>query len=956
MSPLRSVNRSTRLDLYRRAEKVLLSQARPYWLGTRRGLKRIVRQYVRQYGRVSGRLRALLRSGVLATAAVLFLLNLYAAPLEVQAEVQAEELPAERAVFTTATSHPFGLADVGFYSSPAFADLDGDGDLDVMSGEYYGSFYYFENTGSSSSPAFAAATTDPFGLANVGRAGNPAFADLDGDGDLDMISGNGDGYLLYFENTGSSSAPAFAAATSDPFGLADVGTFSTPAFADLDFDGDFDLMSGELNGNFYYFENTGSSSAPAFAASATNPFGLADIGYRSNPAFVDLDDDGDLDFISGDTYGDFKGFANTGSASTPAFAAATSNPFGLADVGFRSSPAFADLDGDYDLDMMTGEFYGSIVYFQNEPSPAPFVFPGSNPFGLVTFPIYQVAPMFADLDGDGDIDLISGERFGKFVYFENTGSSSAPAFAASTLNPFGLVHIVSGYALSNSTPTLADLDGDGDLDLISGELYGRFIYFENTGSSSAPAFAASTTNPFGFADIGSRTAPTFADLDNDGDLDLISGNGGGSFYYFENTGSSSAPAFAASTTNPFGLTDAGSYSRPTFADLDNDGDLDLISGESGGNFFYFENTVSSGVPAFAASITNPFGLTDAGVKSSPAFADLDGDGDLDLMSGEFSKFRYFEYKTVGLEPTLRGDLNSDGRISVLDIIKMIRILIGLDASPTFQSTPFKASDINRDYHINIADVVAQVNVIQRIVMKPVAGPTGPVVVALEPAQQWVNGRMMVPLTLDADGMIAGLQAAFTFDPQSIAVGTPQLADKASGLTIQSHITDGTLRVAVYGVTPGAGLAAGRGTALYIPVTMREGASGTPTLTLSEIILANQQAQSIATQMGTGAVSVSGKDAALPDVFALRNAAPNPFNPSTTITYEVPQQTYITLTVYNLLGQEVTRLVDGVQAPGRYQVDWNARNARGQSVASGVYLYRMTTGAGFTQVHRMTLLK
>lgn len=94
---------------------------------------------------------------------------------------------------------------------------------------------------------------------------------------------------------------------------------------------------------------------------------------------------------------------------------------------------------------------------------------------------------------------------------------------------------------------------------------------------------------------------------------------------------------------------------------------------------------------------------------------------------------------------------------------------------------------------------------------------------------------------------------------------------------------------------------------------------------------------------------------IPEMFALKQNYPNPFNPSTIIEYDVPQQAHITLTVYNLLGQEVVRLVDGVKSPGRYIIRWNGRNSRGTSIASGVYLYRLES-AGFSQTKRMTLMK
>jgi hypothetical protein len=91
-------------------------------------------------------------------------------------------------------------------------------------------------------------------------------------------------------------------------------------------------------------------------------------------------------------------------------------------------------------------------------------------------------------------------------------------------------------------------------------------------------------------------------------------------------------------------------------------------------------------------------------------------------------------------------------------------------------------------------------------------------------------------------------------------------------------------------------------------------------------------------------------------FSLMASVPNPFNPSTTIRYEVAQTSHIRLSIYNLLGQEVTRLVDAVQATGRYSVVWDGRNSLGQTVASGIYTYRMTTDTGFTDVKRMTLVK
>jgi flagellar hook assembly protein FlgD len=136
----------------------------------------------------------------------------------------------------------------------------------------------------------------------------------------------------------------------------------------------------------------------------------------------------------------------------------------------------------------------------------------------------------------------------------------------------------------------------------------------------------------------------------------------------------------------------------------------------------------------------------------------------------------------------------------------------------------------------------------------------------------------------------------------------------------------------------------------IPVTVPEGMR--PEITLTNVVLSDLYGNTVPVRLGQTRVSV----AAAPTSFSLATARPNPFNPSTTIAYEVQEQTHITLTIYNLLGQKVIRLVDQVQTAGRYEVVWHGVNSRGAGVASGVYLYRIVSGSGYTETKRMTLLK
>lgn len=318
-------------------------------------------------------------------------------------------------------------------------------------------------------------------------------------------------------------------------------------------------------------------------------------------------------------------------ANAQSFAAKQINPFSLVDVSNQSTPTFADLDGDGDYDMLSGSdnitynystysFEYQFQYFENVGTATNPVFaaPQANPFGI-TSPNTdgELAPTFVDLDGDGDMDIVYGNYYTPIFYFlENTGTATNPAFAPAQANPFGLTDF-DGSSSYSSALSFADLDNDGDLDMITGEYYGEFYYFENTGTANVPAFAAPVNNPFGLYYLSGMSAPAFIDMDNDGDFDLISGEGDGDFYYFENTGTASAPAFASYQVNPFNLTFVGSdpnyssdYSKPTFVDLDNDGDIDLMAGDGYGDFNYYRRclpSTSTISPVSVCSYTSPSG-------------------------------------------------------------------------------------------------------------------------------------------------------------------------------------------------------------------------------------------------------------------------------------------------------------------------------------------------------------
>ncbi len=281
---------------------------------------------------------------------------------------------------------------------------------------------------------------------------------------------------------------AFGNSQVNPFGITNVGTrYADPVFADLDNDGDKDLIAGNNYGYILYYENTGTVSAPAFDAPATNPFGLTDNGRKSSIAFGDIDNDGDLDIIEG-LYGsgNLKFIENTGTASAPAFGAPIDAPFGLSYSYYAYTPVLVDMDGDMDLDIVSGEYYGRYLYFENTGTVSAPAFANglvANPFGLSVI-AYASTPVMFDADGDGDFDMLSGDKKGDFTYFKNIGTAAAPAFAAPVANPFNLANLGNG---SYPSPTIVDLNNDGKKDLLAGDYNGDFYYFQGCVNPPIPA-------------------------------------------------------------------------------------------------------------------------------------------------------------------------------------------------------------------------------------------------------------------------------------------------------------------------------------------------------------------------------------------------------------------------------------------------------------------------------------
>jgi hypothetical protein len=501
-------------------------------------------------------------------------------------------------------------------SSVAAADFDGDGDLDVVAAfakgqhEWEIQLAWYENVGMHGIFDGSQVVSEGDGWWSLGWEGVSAvhIADLDGDNDQDVLCASSSG-IAWFANDGEGEfylqIPLSGAGDSVSAG-------------DLDGDGDVDVLSAssgneDYSGRIAWHENLPVPEEPwrYFEERSVSETGAASIHA------ADLDGDADLDVLS--NVGWYENEDGQGTFSTQRV---------ISTQALVSATA-ADIDGDDDLDVLaTMGRENKIVWFENSSGQATF-----SEEHIIAAGEGFVSPWFesidaADLDGDGDLDVLSASpNANQIAWHENT-------------NPLGFVssqQIISTEAGGVTSVSAADLDGDGDSDVLSASSDdGEIAWYPNTDGQGT----------FGQQQIISASASmarssSATDLDGDGDLDVLAVSAQDSITWLEN-------ADGQGTFNQKHTVHAGGaewVEAIHVADLDGDGDPDVLSaapytGETTiGKIAWYENLDGQGTFGPQQVIS-----TDLEEAQSVHAADLDGDGDLDVLSASWAddKLAWYE--------------------------------------------------------------------------------------------------------------------------------------------------------------------------------------------------------------------------------------------------------------------------------------------------------------------------
>ncbi|MEQ8819264.1 MAG: VCBS repeat-containing protein [Sumerlaeia bacterium] len=401
-----------------------------------------------------------------------------------------------------------------------------------------------------------------------------------------------------------------------------------------------------------------------FPATASVPFSLREdisstTDFSRSVEGADLDGDGDIDVLSAASGDDlvvwFENLDGQGTFSGKMTISGTAE-------GANAAGAF-DIDGDGDLDVVAAADVNDLfVWYENQTGAADFS--TSKPIGMTGDAIFKFTA--ADIDGDNDLDIVGASSDNSNVkWFENTDGNGN--FAPGTL--------IDGALGGANYVDAADFDGDGDVDVLAtGFSDDEVVIYQNVngdGSFWNPQVLNSTASGAWVARAG--------DIDGDGDMDVVSGSASDNrFQWYENLDGD------GTFTGAITITTVTQFPQDLdFADIDNDGDLDLVTASFlDDRVAWFENLDGKG----DFGPINTINFTGDGTQvTSVAAADLDGDGDPEVLSTSYSGGRVSFYEN--LSPILGGitlaDLNSSDQVTTYTNSTTVKVtLSGVEDGPS----------------------------------------------------------------------------------------------------------------------------------------------------------------------------------------------------------------------------------------------------------------------------------
>jgi len=731
------------------------------------------------------------------------------------------------------------------------ADLDGDGDADVVSASMVDNkIAWYENDGSGSFDEQQVISS----TANNARA--TFTADMDGDGDLDVLSASqGDNTIAWYENDGAGGFGTQHIITTQANDANDVYAL------DLDGDGDMDVISGGGR-KIAWYENDGNGKFGGQLVITQNfPF------YDSVQSIhiADVDEDGVVDLLSasfGDTlFGNRTGkitwYENEG-VRWSGFVTKTTITTNAVEAQTITT---ADLDGDADLDALSASVGDDAVgWYEND---------GNGGFStrqVITQQAEGAADAHpADLDGDGDFDVLSASLVDdKIAWYENDGNGA-----------FGAQQVISTGANAAYAVHAADLDGDGDRDVLSASQQDdRIAWYENDGGEGFSTAQDITTNADGASDVFA------ADLDGDGDMDVLSASQqDNKVAWYENEGDG----------NFGGQRVMDSRERPQrpesvyAADLDGDDDLDVLVASSQDNTIaWYENNGSGGFERRPIS-TQAVGAIDVYA------ADIEGDGDLDVFSASAGDDKVAWYANDGT--------GSFGREQ----------LVTASAPAGLRSV--HAANLDGDGDLDVLSASEDAN--ELVWYRNEKGGLLPVELVAFNARA-DEGRVVLRWKTGSETNNAGFE----------------VYRRAAGSSFNQ-----------------IGFVEGTGTTSQ-PQTYRYADADLPAAATRVTYRLRQ-------------VDYDGAFEYSPEVeveldrlsdFVLSAPYPNPAQERTIIRYELPQAGPVRLEVYNVVGQRVAILAAGREKAGRKEVILDA-----QGLASGAYFLRLQA-SGRTLTRKLTVVR